>query len=183
MTDHVVGFPPIARPDARTLILGSAPSVLSLRADQYYANPRNAFWRIMAELLGHPGNQSYAARTEMLLEARIALWDVLAEAERPGSLDSSIVAGTMVVNDFAAFFAGHPRVSTVIFNGRTARALWDRHVTGKQMLPVGLTFATLPSTSPANTRCTLEDKSEAWRTAVVGCDSATATIPAVRAGG
>lgn len=170
VTDRVIGLPPIERPDARVLTLGSAPSVLSLRAGQYYANPRNAFWRIMAELLGRPGNQSYAARTAMLLEARIALWDVLAETERPGSMDASIVVETAVANDFATFFAEHPRIHAVHFNGRTAWALWDRHVVGRQKLPADLAFATLPSTSPANTRLTPEEKTEAWRASMDGCD-------------
>ena len=52
---NVAGLPPIARPDARVLVLGSAPSVLSLQRGEYYGNPQNAFWRVMAELLGAAG--------------------------------------------------------------------------------------------------------------------------------
>ena len=81
------------------LVLGSAPSALSLQRQEYYGNPRNAFWPLMAELLGRPTGEDYAARTRMLLDARVALWDVLASAERSGSLDASIVATTAVVND------------------------------------------------------------------------------------
>ena len=120
----------------------------------------------MAELLGRPAGEDYAARTRMLLEARIALWDVLASAERPGSLDASIVATTAVVNDFEAFFAGHPQVRAVFFNGRTARAFWDRRVEGRQALPAGLALTTLPSTSPANAALKFEEKVAAWRQVV-----------------
>ena len=148
-THEVTGLPLIAAPDARVLVLGSAPSVLSLQRQEYYGNPRNAFWPLMAELLRRPAGEDYAARTRMLVEARIALWDVLASAERPGSLDASIVATTAVVNDFEAFFAGHPQVRAVFFNGRTARSFWDRRVEGRQALPAGLALTTLPSTSPA----------------------------------
>ncbi len=162
----VTGLPLIARPDARVLVLGSAPSVLSLQKQEYYGNPRNAFWALMAELLGRPAGEDYAARTRMLPEARIALWDVLASAERPGSLDASIIPATAVVNDFEAFFAGHPRVRAVFFNGRTARAFWDREVEGRQALPAGLALTTLPSTSPAHAALTREEKIAAWRQVV-----------------
>jgi hypoxanthine-DNA glycosylase len=161
----------IAAPDARVLVLGSAPSVLSLQKQQYYGNPQNAFWRLMAELLGRPAGEDYAARTRMLLEARIALWDVLASAERPGSLDASIIATTAVVNDFEAFFARHRQVRAVFFNGRTARSFWDRRVMGSQALPAGLALTTLPSTSPANAALRFEDKLAAWRTVVAAADS------------
>jgi double-stranded uracil-DNA glycosylase len=162
----VACLPLIAAPDARVLILGSAPSVLSLQKQEYYGNPHNAFWPLMAESLGRAGAEDYAARTQMLLEARIALWDVLASAERPGSLDASIVATTAVVNDFEAFFAGHPQVRAVFFNGRTARAFWDREVEGRQALPAGLALTTLPSTSPAHTTLTRAKKLEVWRQVV-----------------
>ncbi len=163
---NVAGLPLIAAPDARVLVLGSAPSALSLQKQEYYGNPQNAFWPLMAELLGRPAGEDYATRTRMLLVARIALWDVLASAERPGSLDASIVAKTAVVNDFEAFFAGHPEVRAVFFNGRTARAFWDREVEGRQALPAGLALTTLPSTSPAHAALTRAEKSAMWQVVV-----------------
>ena len=165
--NSVAGLPLIAAPDARVLVLGSAPSLLSLQRQEYYGNPRNAFWPLMAELLGQPAGEDYTARARMLLEARIALWDVLASAERPGSLDASIVATTAVVNDFVAFFAGHPQVRAVFFNGQTARAFWDRRVMRSQEVPAGLVLTTLPSTSPANAVLKLEEKVAAWRQVMV----------------
>jgi TDG/mug DNA glycosylase family protein len=105
----------------------------------------------------------------MLAEARIALRAVLASAERPDSLDASIVGATAVVNDLEAFFAGHPLVRAVFFNGQTARRFWDRRVAGgpeRQALPAGLALTTLPSTSPANAALKLEEKTAAWRQVV-----------------
>ena len=102
----------------------------------------------------------YAARTGLLLEAGVALWDVLRAAERSGSLDARISAP--VANDFVAFLAAHPALRAVFFNGTTARALWRRHVA--PTLPVGLDLGlvTLPSTSPAHAALSFEEKLAAW---------------------
>ena len=113
-------FEPVAQADARILILGSMPGRDSLRAAQYYAHPRNAFWRIMADILHFDAGVPYQNRTAALSAARIALWDVLHSCRRPGSLDSSIEANTVVVNDFQSFFLRYAGINAVIFNGSKA---------------------------------------------------------------
>lgn len=105
---RIHSFDPIAAPDAEILILGSMPGRASLAAGQYYAHAQNAFWRIMAELLGFDATAPYAERTQALKSARIALWDVLHSCEREGSLDTNIDRETLVANDFAAFLREHP---------------------------------------------------------------------------
>ena len=68
------GFPPIAGPDARVLILGSLPGQASLAAGEYYAHRRNLFWPILGELFGATPALPYAERLGKLTTAGLALW-------------------------------------------------------------------------------------------------------------
>lgn len=154
------GFPPIAGPDARILILGSLPSRRSLEVGEYYAHPRNAFWRIMGELIGAKGD--YAERCERLTEAGIAVWDVLCSSVRPGSLDADIRIDTAKPNDFAGFFARHPGVRRVGLNGRKAESLYRRLVLPELDAP-SRDLIPLPSTSPAHAAMPFDKKLEIWR--------------------
>src|SRR3569833_2566160 len=84
------GLPPIARVDARLFILGSLPGDASLGARQYYAHRTNQFWRLLGGVLREPLDElAYEARLERLTRRRIGLWDVIASAERRGSLDQA----------------------------------------------------------------------------------------------
>jgi hypoxanthine-DNA glycosylase len=160
---HIRGFPPIARADAVTLILGSMPSRESLRQRQYYAHPRNSFWPIMIELFGLE-SMDYAARTDRLSRSGIAVWDVLKTCFRSSSLDSDIDDRSITTNDFAAFYRGHPAITRVFFNGAKAETVYRRHVLPS--LPAefsGLALRRLPSTSPAHAGMTVADKLKAWR--------------------
>ena len=157
------GFPPIADAHARVLILGSLPGQESLRQQQYYAQPRNAFWTLMGRLFGAGPDLPYDERTRRLIQSRVALWDVCAAAHRPGSLDASIRPDSVVPNDFAPFIAGHPQIRLIAFNGSKAAELYRRSV--QPGLPAALQIIrceTLPSTSPAHASMTLEDKLARW---------------------
>lgn len=155
------GFPPVANKDARLLILGSLPGEASLRAGQYYANERNAFWRIMGDLIGAGPALPYAQRLERLAAAGIALWDVIAACERYGSLDADIVNTSVCVNDFPAFFAVHRSIERVFFNGGTAETSFRRHVLPR-LSGVNLQLTRLPSTSPAHAARGYGEKLAAW---------------------
>lgn len=158
------GFPPILGAKPRFLILGSLPGQASLAAGQYYAHPRNAFWPIMAEILGFDPAAPYPARVEALKAARVAVWDVCAAAHRPGSLDSDIAPDTVTPNDFAALFAQNPTIEAVLLNGGTAADLYR-----KRVVP-GLTrcpdWHRLPSTSPAHAGMKPADKRVRWAAAL-----------------
>ncbi len=157
------GFPPSARADATVLILGSLPGQRSIDAHQYYAHPQNAFWKIMRSLYAVDGN--YEERCAALIERRIALWDVLANSVRPGSLDASIRTETATANDFGQFFSAHPGIHLIAFNGQKAQQLF-RKLVHPDNVPKNGEIKVLPSSSPAHAAMSLVDKIAAWKTAL-----------------
>lgn len=157
----IAGFPPLAQPAARILILGSMPGKASLAAGEYYAHPRNAFWPILGELVGaHPG-LTYPERRQILLDNGIAVWDVLKSCRRQSSLDADIEKSSMIANDFAEFFAAHPGIKRVFFNGATAELSFRRHVATAIDIS-HLQFQRLPSTSPAHAALSYRQKLQIW---------------------
>jgi hypoxanthine-DNA glycosylase len=162
--EHDRCFPPIAKRSAHTLILGSLPGRKSLEVQQYYAHPHNAFWKLICAVFEADASLSYTRRVRILGRNGIALWDVLAAAQRPGSLDSSIVHASATVNDFEAFFRAHPRIRRVFFNGRKAEELFRRFALPK-LGPESsaIRYESLPSTSPAHAGMTFAKKLGRWR--------------------
>lgn len=150
------GFPPVVDAATRVLILGSLPGEASLAAGQYYGNPRNAFWRLMERVLDAPlVALAYEDRLAALLGRGVGLWDVIAEAERPGSLDAAI--RDPAANDLLALIETLPSLKVVAFNGGTAAKL------GGKLVGDRLPTLALPSSSPAHAARTFEQKLEAWR--------------------
>ncbi len=141
------GLPPVADSNSRVLILGTFPGPLSLELSQYYAHPRNIFWRLMASLSGLEFNTNYRKRIQALKSSGIALWDVLESCERAGAADNRIT--NPVANNFEAFFQKYKQIEKVLFNGRMAEGLYRRLVKKHQQLSE-LDHAYAPSTSPAN---------------------------------
>jgi len=158
-----LGFAPLASADAQTLVLGTLPGQASLAKGEYYAHPRNAFWPIMAAFYGFDAAWPYQARVAALGRARVAVWDVCQAAIRPGSLDSALVAGSIVPNDFSAFFKKHPKIAHVAFNGAKAAALYRRLVVPTLLPPfAALPAVELPSTSPAHASLDRAQKARRW---------------------
>ena len=158
-------FDPVVATDARVLLLGSMPGAASLAAGAYYAHPRNLFWPFMADIVGFDPALPYAARLRALQEAGIGLWDVVARCQRPGSLDSAIVAGTVEAADLPGLLAARPRIRTLLFNGARAEAEFHRWHPAGTVDPT-LRLQRLPSTSPANASQRPADKLAAWRAAI-----------------
>jgi double-stranded uracil-DNA glycosylase len=155
------GFPPISSPSARVLILGSLPGRLSLERGEYYANPQNSFWKIIAARVPDLPFD-YAGRVRLLIDQHIALWDVLAAATRSGSLDADI-ADDAIPNNFRALFHAHSEIRLIGFNGGTAAKLYRRHVIpaltdGQRAMATTI----LPSTSPAHAGVSFAQKAARW---------------------
>ncbi len=161
------GFLPIAAADARVLVLGSLPGQASLAQQQYYAQPRNVFWKIIGDLFGFDPALDYPARQRVLQARRIALWDVCAAAQRRGSLDSAIRGESIVCNAFGPFLATHSGIRLLCFNGARAAELFERRVVSTLALEwQSVPRLRLPSTSPAFAGMRYARKLEAWRAAL-----------------
>lgn len=153
-------FAPVV--DARTgiLVLGSLPGTASLAAGRYYAHPRNQFWRLIGAVIGVDlATLDYEDRLAALLEHRIGLWDVIADAERAGSLDAAI--RNVAANDLRSLAASLPALRTIGFNGG-ASARIGRAQLGDLANRLRLRLVALPSSSPAFT-LPFETKLAAWR--------------------
>lgn len=161
---YLHSFAPVGDTEARLLILGSMPGKKSLEQNQYYAHPANAFWKIMGELVGASPQLPYAQRLAVLKSSGIALWDVLESCIRETSLDTHIRQESP--NDFTEFFAQHPHITQVCFNGSKAEQCFRKFVQDKQVLPP-LALHRLPSTSPAHAGMRYADKLQAWRAALI----------------
>lgn len=150
-------FPPVVDERTRLLILGSLPGEQSLAAGCYYANPRNQFWLLVGGAIGIDlAALDYDARLAALRDHGIGLWDAVAEATRPGSLDTRI--RDHAPNDLAALADRLPLLRAVAFNGGKSAAIGMKllidHAPRIALIP-------LPSSSPAHTR-PLADKLAAW---------------------
>lgn len=138
------------------LILGSFPSEASLAAGQYYAHPRNQFWRLMGDLVGEPlHDHPYPRRLQRLLAHRVGLWDVIDACDREGSLDAAITNAR--ANPFARLERLAPCLSGVAFNGGTAGRF------ARAFALAGYRTSVLPSSSPAHAGRTYQQKLALWR--------------------
>lgn len=149
-------FSPISQSNATVLILGTMPGAQSLALQQYYGHPRNAFWKIIFSVFETPFSTDYEQRKSVILDNRIALWDVLEACVREGSLDSAIEQE--VANDFDSFLKAHPNITHIYFNGQKAAKFFKQHFA----VPDVYQLATLPSTSPAYAGMSFEKKLMQW---------------------
>lgn len=155
--ETIHSFDPIINPQSRILILGTIPGKESLEKQQYYGNARNQFWKIIYTLFEADLVFNYEQRKQFLLDKRIALWDVIDNCIRKGSLDSDIKFEK--VNDFTEIFSKYTNLEKIFFNGKKAQVIYERNV---GIYIPGIVHETLPSTSPAYT-ISINKKIECWQ--------------------
>jgi hypoxanthine-DNA glycosylase len=153
---QITGFPPISGYEPEVLILGTMPGVASLMAQEYYAFQGNAFWKILSAIKGIKCPENYDEKKQLIIDIRIALWDVCYSCIRPGSADNDI--HDEKPNQIFELLTENPTINSIFFNGQTAEKLFNRHFKKIE----GIKTVTLPSTSPANTMSFIK-KLEAWR--------------------
>lgn len=151
-------FEPIYNEYTEIFILGTLPGEKSLEAKRYYAHPKNAFWRILAEIY-HPDflHSNYEVQKQMLLNYKLGLWDIVESAKRKGSLDTKLM--DIEINRVYDLLLRLPNLKKVFFNGQNAYKLYRKHFPFIE----NIDYQILPSTSPANARLNFEQKLTLWK--------------------
>ena len=157
MSERKRSFPPVVNAETRLLILGSLPGDASLAKAQYYGHPQNKFWELVSSVIDVDLRaQPYEERLTTLQTHGIGLWDVIAEAERHGSLDAAIRNERH--NALTELVATLPALSAIAFNGGTSARLGQRQL---RHLATQMSLISLPSSSPAYT-LRLDEKKKQW---------------------
>lgn len=156
-SDLKTSFEPISDSDCRILILGTIPGDKSLEIKEYYGNPQNKFWEIIANITKSKKPSDYKEKKQMLLAKNIGIWDVAHNAKRKGSLDINIT--DEAPNDIEGFIRKHKNLTTIVFNGKKSEALYDKYFDRKK----GIKYLQVPSTSPANTSFSFVEKCRLWK--------------------
>ena len=148
-------FAPVYDSHSTILILGSFPSVKSREAEFFYQHPRNRFWKVIAEIVKCNSYNTINEQKSMLINNRIALWDVIESCEITGSSDSSI---KNVVPANLSIILENANIEKIYANGDKAFKLYMKHtykITKREIIK-------LPSTSPANAAFSLEKLIKEW---------------------
>lgn len=155
--DVKTSFDPILNSEIKVLILGSIPSDTSIAKNEYYAHPRNKFWKIISALNNTELPENYKNKIHLLLDNKIGIWDVAHKANRKGSLDSNIKNETP--NDLDRLIQKSKKLRIIGFNGQKSEAMFDKYFDRKK----GINYVLLPSSSPANTGKSFENICRIWQ--------------------
>lgn len=153
-------FAPIYDSNSEILILGSFPSVKSRNENFYYANPYNRFWKLIAKILNSEIPVSIDEKKKLLVDNKIAIWDVIYSCEIEGSLDTSIK--NPKVNDIYNLLK-NTKIKTIVFNGKKSYQVYNKYIKPYPYID----YYALPSTSPTNASYSFEKLYLSWKDVIL----------------
>ena len=153
-------FEPIFLRSSQTLILGSFPSVKSREQNFYYAHPQNRFWKLIAKICKANIPNNIEEKKELILNNKLAIWDVIKSCEIEGSADSSIQ--NVEVSDINELI-NKTNIAKVVFNGNKSAESYFKY--NKKL--ENIEYVTLPSTSPANAQYSFERLYNIWKNEII----------------
>lgn len=159
--EKIKSFAPVTGKEPRVLILGSVPSVKSLDKQEYYGNPRNHFWSILAELFQREAFQHYDEKVKFIIEHHLALWDSVQACERVGSLDMNIQ--TELPNDILKFLKAYPTIKLIVCNGTKSYQVLKKYFGEELINQVKVIKVPSSSPIPGKYNKNFSEKVVAWR--------------------
>ena len=166
------GLDPLVCGNPKILVLGTLPGDKSLELEEYYSNPKNRFWKVVAALLDEKSvPDNYEGRKKFLESAHIALWDVYKNAVRKNSLDVNIRAAE--VNNFDEIFKliqDNSNIEKIVFNGKRSSKVFSEKYQNKLKAALkdrSVVFCQLSSTSGASRKKT-KDLIDEWKVELKG---------------
>lgn len=161
--EHLIHtIPPTFDKHSRVLVLGSFPSPKSREGQFNYGHPQNRFWRVLSQLAGEELPATNEEKRAFCLRHHIALWDVIAECDIEGASDTSIRNARP--NKLSLITKAAP-IEAVYCTGAKAHQLYRRLGCEQEC---GLPATRLPSTSPANAACKMEQLLAAYSVIFAG---------------
>lgn len=152
----ISSFEPLIYENSNILILGSIPGEKSLQMKEYYAHPRNQFWRLLAAVYDEELPRSYPDKLFFLRSHHIAVWDMIDSCIRKGSLDSRIQGETL--NSIQELLSAYPNIQHIFLNGSKSFELFKKLMKDH---PIDIAYSRLDSSSPAYTK-SFDLKLEGW---------------------
>ena len=147
---------PIYNEKSNILILGTFPSVKSRENKFFYSHPQNRFWKIIAYITNtSPVPSTIDEKKNMLLNNKIALFDVIKSCDITGSSDTSIKNAEpwdlSIILDSC-------NIKKIYANGNKAYELYMKYCYDN----LKRSIIKLPSTSPANASFNFERLLSEW---------------------
>ncbi len=154
-------FMPIYNADSEILILGSLPSVESVKRGFYYMHPENRFWKVLSRIYEEDAyHMSIEEKRLFILKHHLALYDIIYSCTIKNSSDSSIT--NPICTNIKEVLRGM-NTKKILLNGKTAYQIFIKQYPELKEIAI-----CLPSTSSANARVSLDALTLIWKEALKG---------------